>query len=167
MLGSSVVRGCHTPVARSTVIPTDDDLIIQQAIAILEHRLFQRGPRLSGPKDVCAFLRLQLVAQEHEVFAAVFLDSQHQVLAYERLFQGSIDITTVYPRVILKRALEHGASAVVLCHNHPSGDTQPSAADRRLTEHVQTVLQLIEVRLLDHLIIGKGQPYSFAESGLI
>lgn len=94
------------------------------------------------------------------------LDSQHQVLAYERLFQGSIDITTVYPRVILKRALEHGASAVVL--SQPSlGDTQPSAADRRLTEHVQTVLQLIEVRLLDHLIIGKGQPYSFAESGLI
>lgn len=145
----------------------DEDQIIEQALVILEQRVFTRGPSLQSPEDVRNFLQLKIAAQPHEVFGAVFLDSKHQVLAYEPLFQGTIDSASVYPRVVLKRCMDHNAAALVLCHNHPSGCTEPSTADETLTQRLKEVLGQVDIRLLDHFIIGKGDPYSFAEHGLI
>lgn len=144
-----------------------EDWIIQQAITLLEKRVFKSGPALNSFDAVCDFLRLKLVAEPNEVFAAVFLDGQHQVLAYEPLFKGSLREVSVYPRVVVQRALALNASALILAHQHPSGITTPSIADRVLTDQLIVALALVEVRLLEHIIIGKGAPYSFAESGLL
>ncbi len=113
------------------------------------------------------YLRLKLVAEPNEIFAAVFLDSLHQVLAYEPLFRGTINATSVYPRVVVQRVLELNAAAVVFAHQHPSGVSEPSSADRMLTQQLQAALALIDVRVLDHIIVGQGAPFSFAESGLL
>ncbi|MCB1906635.1 MAG: DNA repair protein RadC, partial [Rhodocyclaceae bacterium] len=113
------------------------------------------------------YLRLKLVAEPNEIFAVVFLDNQHQVLAFEPLFQGTVDQTSVYPRVVVQRALALNASALILAHQHPSGTTEPSAADRAITERLKSALATVDVRVLDHFIVGKGSPYSFAESGLL
>jgi DNA repair protein RadC len=145
----------------------DDDWIIQQAFAILERRVFNAGPALCSPAAVRDYLRLKLVAEPNEVFTVVFLDSQHQVLACEALFKGTIDQTTVYPRVLVQRTLELNATAVIFAHQHPSGCCEPSVADRALTERLRTALVTIDVKVLDHIIAGKGTPYSFAEAGLI
>jgi DNA repair protein RadC len=144
-----------------------EDWIIRQAITLLESRIFKAGPYLSQPAAVRDYLRLKLVAEPNEIFAVVFLDSMHRVLAYEPLFRGTINSTSVYPRVVVQRVLELNAAAVVLAHQHPSGVTEPSSADRMLTEQLQAALALIDVRVLDHIIVGQGVPYSFAEAGLL
>ncbi|MHB1370406.1 MAG: RadC family protein [Pseudomonadaceae bacterium] len=144
-----------------------EDWIIQQAITLLEKRVFKAGPALSSPAAVRDYLRLKLVVEPNEVFAVVFLDSQHQVLAYEPLFKGSVDQTSVYPRVVVQRALALNASALILAHQHPSGVTEPSVADRALTDRLKAALAMVDVRVVDHFIVGKGNPYSFAEAGLL
>ncbi len=144
-----------------------DDWIIQQAIALLEQRVFKAGPLLDKPQAVKDYLRLKLVAEPNEVFAIVFMNSQHRVLAYEPMFKGTLDSTAVYPRVVVQRALELNAGAVIFSHQHPSGCTEPSNADRVLTDRLKAALALIDVRVLDHIIVGQGTPYSFAESGLL
>lgn len=144
-----------------------EDWIIQQAIALLEQRVFKAGLRLDRPAAVRDFLRLKLVAEPNEVFVVVFMDSLHQVLAYEPMFRGTINSATVHARVIVQRALELNAAAVILSHQHPSGATEPSNADRALTQQLQAALALIDVRVLDHFIVGQGIPYSFAEHGLL
>ncbi|WP_223529307.1 RadC family protein [Pseudomonas sp. A-RE-23] len=144
-----------------------DDQLIKQAIAILENRMFKRGPYLESPEDVRQYLRLRLAGEIQEVFSALFLDARHRVVAYEPLFYGTIDMVSVYPRRILQRALEHQCAAIIVAHNHPSGDTIPSPGDMQITKTLSDVLPKLNVRLLDHFIIGKGEPYSFAESGLI
>lgn len=144
-----------------------EDWIIKQAFVLLEHRIFKAGPKLCSPSVVRDYLRLKLVAEPNEVFAVVFLDHQHQVLAYEPLFKGTVDATTVYPRVVVQRALALNATSLILAHQHPSGNTEPSAADRTLTERLRSALATVDVRVLDHFIIGKGTPYSFAEAGLL
>lgn len=144
-----------------------EDWIIQQAIALLEHRVFKAGPQLSSPTAVRDYLRLQLMAEPNEVFAVLFLDSQHQVLAYEPLFKGTIDGAAVYPRVVVHRALALNAAAVIFAHQHPSGVTEPSGSDRRITERLVDALATVDIRVLDHFIIGQGAPYSFAEHGLM
>ncbi|WP_285374370.1 JAB domain-containing protein [Pseudomonas sp. lyk4-TYG-107] len=144
-----------------------EDLMVQNAIAALERRMFKGGEKLSHPKDVENYLRLQLAGQTREVLSCIYLDSTHQVLAYEPLFYGTIDTTSVHPRVILQRALEHHCAAVIMAHNHPSGDINPSGSDLKLTKLVRDLLLKIDVRLLDHFIIGKGEPYSFAAAGCI
>lgn len=146
----------------SAVAAQREDWIIQQAIALLERRIFKVGPCLSRPAAVRDYLRLKLVAEPNEVFAIVFLDSMHQVLAYEPMFRGTINSTAVYPRVVVQRVLELKAAAVVFAHQHPSGVTEPSSADRALTQQLQAALALIDVRVLDHIIVGQGIPYSFA-----
>ena len=151
----------------SAVAAQHEDWIIQQAIALLERRIFKVGPCLSRPAAVRDYLRLKLVAEPNEVFAIVFLDSMHQVLAYEPMFRGTINSTAVYPRVVVQRVLELKAAAVVFAHQHPSGVTEPSSADRALTQQLQAALALIDVRVLDHIIVGQGIPYSFAEHGLL
>ena len=151
----------------SDISVQNEDWIIQQAIVLLERRVFKVGPRLERPAAVRDYLRLKLVAEPNEIFVVVFMNSMHDVLAVEPMFHGTINATSVYPRVVLQRALQLNAAAVIFAHQHPSGSTEPSNADRVLTEQLKTALALIDVRVLDHFVIGQGAPYSFAESGLL
>ena len=161
IVNDSCVEPRFTPASQS------DDWIIRQAMALLEQRVFKAGPLLDQPQAVKDYLRLKLVAEPNEVFAIVFMNSQHRVLAYEPMFKGTLDSTAVYPRVVVQRALELNAGAVIFSHQHPSGCTEPSSADRVLTDRLKAALSLIDVRVLDHIIVGQGTPYSFAESGLL
>ncbi|WP_033482417.1 DNA repair protein RadC [Xanthomonas citri] len=156
------------PTVSDTRSPTvDDDRIIEQAIAILERRIFATGPRLTGLEGAREYLRLKLLQEPNEVFVAVFLTTRHRVIACEALFRGTIDGAEVHPRVVVQRALALNAAALIVSHQHPSGDTTPSAADRAITNRLKDALSLVDIRLLDHFIIGKGTPYSFAASGLL
>ncbi|WP_312451463.1 RadC family protein [Stutzerimonas nitrititolerans] len=156
---------CLEPLSDISV--QNEDWIVQQAIVLLERRVFKAGPRLERPAAVRDYLRLKLVAEPNEIFVVVFMNSMHDVLAVEPMFHGTINATSVYPRVVLQRALQLNAAAVIFAHQHPSGTTEPSNADRLLTEQLKTALALIDVRVLDHFVIGQGTPYSFAESGLL
>ena len=155
------------PESLTLIASQHEDWIIHQAITLLEQRIFKAGPMLNSPTTVRDYLHLKLVGEPNEVFAVVFLDTQHQVLAYEPMFKGTIDQTSVYPRVVVQRALALNASAVILAHQHPSGVTEPSSADRALTDRLKAALTTVDVRVVDHFIVGKGTPYSFAESGLL
>ncbi|KYZ84379.1 MAG: DNA repair protein RadC [Pseudomonadota bacterium] len=141
--------------------------IVREAIGVLESELFRRDASLSSPVAVREYLRLQLVSEPLEVFAVIFLDNHHGVIAYEPLFRGTIDGAAIYPRAVVRRAIEHNCSAVIFAHNHPSGDTEPSRADRDATTRLKAALDLVDVRVLDHFIIGKGTPLSFAEEGYL
>jgi len=123
---------------------------------------------LSTPTAVRQWLCLQLSAMPHEVFMALWLDAQNRLLASEILFRGSLTTTSVYPREVVKSALQHNAAAVILAHNHPSGLTEPSSADELLTRQLKEALALVDVKLLDHFIVGgTNHPLSFAERGLL
>ena len=124
-------------------------------------------PVFETPGAVKDYVQLQLGQRPHEVFAALFLDSQHRLIALEELFRGTLSQTSVYPREVALRALHHHAAAVVLTHNHPSGHVQPSRADEVLTQTLKTALGLLDVRVLDHVIVGPGQALSMAEQGLL
>ena len=124
-----------------------------------------RTSALESPAVVRAYLQAQLRHEKHEVFACLFLDTKHRPLTFETLFRGTIDSATVYPREIVKRALAHNAAALILCHNHPSGNPEPSPADIRLTHQLTRALEMIDVRVLDHFIIGDGEPLSMREHG--
>jgi DNA repair protein RadC len=132
----------------------------------LRERL-DRGCALSSPQAVRDFLRLTLNDRPHEVFAAVFLDAQNRVLGVEELFRGTLTQTSVYPREVVKRALARNAAAVILAHNHPSGVAEPSRSDEALTAALRQALALVDVRVLDHFVIGGGVAMSFAERGLL
>ena len=120
-----------------------------------------------SPEEVTHFLQLHLAAKHHEVFAVLFLDSQNRLIAMEELFRGTLTQTSVYPREVALRALQHHASAVILAHNHPSGQVQPSSADKSLTATLQSALALIDVRVLDHVIVAPGAALSMATQGLM
>ena len=120
---------------------------------------------LSDPPAVRRYLQARLRGLDHEVFAALFLDSQHRLIAYEAIAHGTIDGASIYPREVVKAALRLGAAAIIFAHNHPSGIAEPSAADRILTDRLREALQLVDVRVLDHFVIGEGRPVSFAERG--
>ncbi|WP_430460904.1 RadC family protein [Thalassolituus sp. LLYu03] len=125
----------------------------------------QRSDALTSPELTRLYLQAQLRDRDHEVFACLFLDNQHRVLKYQELFTGTIDGAAVYPREVLKQALANGAAAVILAHNHPSGVAEPSQADRAITVRLQQALGLVDIRVLDHLVIGDGYAVSFAERG--
>jgi DNA repair protein RadC len=143
------------------------DRIIATAIQILNTRLFQRGPLLGSPTDVQRYLQLQLMPADRELFAVVFLDAGHRVLAYEVLSHGSLTRATVYPREVLQRALAHNAAALILAHNNPSGRAEPSTEDITLTCSLKDLLPQLDVEVLDHFVIGQGEPFSFAEHGMM
>ena len=126
-----------------------------------------RSRPLSSPQDAAAFFRARLGDLSHEVFACLFLDSRHRVICFEPMFRGTLDGATVYPREVLKRALYHNAGAIILGHNHPSGDTEPSEADRRITNRLAKALALVDIRLLDHLVVSTSGHASLAERGWI
>jgi DNA repair protein RadC len=142
-----------------------------QAVLEMAKRHFkevlQRGNALTSPDITRAYLSAQLRGYSYEVFACLFLDNQHRVIQLDELFRGTIDGASVYPREVVKKALHHNAAAVIFAHNHPSGITEPSTADKHITEKLKQALALFDIRVLDHFIIGDGQPYSFAEHGLL
>lgn len=124
-------------------------------------------PALTSPRDSAAFLKARMADRPYEVFACLFLDNRHRVLIYEEMFRGTLDGASVHPREVVRAALTHNAAAVIFAHNHPSGVAEPSAADRNITQQLRDALQLISVRVLDHLVIGSGEPTSMAARGLI
>ena len=140
--------------------------VFEIARRALRQRLQEREA-FHTPDAVKQYLQLQLGHKNHEVFAVLFLDSQNRMLAMEELFRGTLSQTSVYPREVVLRALHHQAAAVVLSHNHPSGSVQPSRADEALTQNLKASLALVDVRVLDHIIVGQGQSLSMAEQGLL
>ncbi len=142
---------------------------LQAVLEMARRHLFeqiQRGDALRSPNDTRDYLAAELCACPHEVFACLFLDSRNRVLAFEKLFFGTIDGASVHPREVVRRAIDINAAAVIFAHNHPSGVAEPSAADRQITQRLKDALALIEVRVLDHMIVG-DEVVSFAERGLI
>jgi DNA repair protein RadC len=140
--------------------------IIEQALELLACDIRQTDT-LACPGAVRDYLRLKLADRPHEVFAVVFLDAQHRVLATEEMFRGTLTQTSVYPREVVIEALNRQAAAVILCHNHPSGSATPSRADEALTQSLKGALALVDVRVLDHLIVTRSKVLSFAEEGLL
>ncbi|OGT82051.1 MAG: hypothetical protein A3H91_03345 [Gammaproteobacteria bacterium RIFCSPLOWO2_02_FULL_61_13] len=127
----------------------------------------RRDVVLASPEQTRLFLKARLRSYQHEVFACLFLDNRHRVICFEELFGGTIDGASVYPREVVKRALHHNAAAVIFAHNHPSGVAEPSPADRAITQRLREALGLMDVRVLDHLVIGDDEVVSFAERGLL
>lgn len=127
----------------------------------------QRGTPLTDPAGTRRYLIAQLRDRSHEVFCCLYLDNRHRVIAFEELFQGTLDGASVHPREVLRKVLAHNAAAVIFAHNHPSGVAEPSDADRRLTQRLKEALALVDVRVLDHFVVGDGEAASFAEHGLL
>jgi DNA repair protein RadC len=127
----------------------------------------RRGTPLGCPADTRRFLTARLRRHEHEVFACLFLDNRHRLICFEELFRGTVNGASVYPREIAKRGLHHNAAAIIIAHNHPSGVAEPSQADRAITARIRDAMALIDVRLMDHFVVGDGQIVSFAERGWI
>lgn len=127
----------------------------------------KEGDLLTSPDLVRTYLRAQLRHQPHEIFAVLFLDSQHRLIAYDEIFFGTIDSASVYPREVVKKALSRNAAAAILAHNHPSGIAEPSQMDLRMTQRLQEALDLVGVRVIDHMIVGDKEVISFAERGLL
>ena len=126
----------------------------------------QRGHVLSSPEETRQYLSSCLRDYQHEVFAALFMDQRHRVICFEELFTGTIDGASVYPREVVKKALQHNAAAIIFAHNHPSGVAEPSSADKHITQRLQAALALMDIRVLDHFVVG-DEVVSFAERGLL
>lgn len=131
------------------------------------HEYLVKEEVVTGANHVRTYLTKQLRYSHREIFAVLFLDTQHRLIRYQELFMGTIDSAAVYPREVLKAALKNNAAAIILAHNHPSGITDPSQSDVQITMQIKQALDLIDIRLLDHFIVGDGQPFSFAEKGLL
>jgi DNA repair protein RadC len=138
--------------------------VLEVARRCLGHEL-RRNDTLRNPLDSAAFLRTRMSEYPYEVFAAVFLDNRHRVIAFEELFRGTIDGTSVHPREVVRACLRHNAAAVIFAHNHPSGVAEPSESDRAITNELREALGLIGVRLLDHFVVGADAPVSLAQRG--
>ena len=127
----------------------------------------KRGISLENPEQTKAYLVSQLREYPHEVFACLFLDNRHRIIQFDKLFQGTINGASVHPREVVKQALHHNAAAVILAHNHPSGVAEPSQADQQITQLLKQALDLVDVRVLDHIIVGDGETVSLAERGML
>ncbi|GAA3710077.1 DNA repair protein RadC [Oceanisphaera sediminis] len=141
---------------------------LQASLELMRRFLDQKLVRehaLTSPELTRQFLQARLRDREREVFALLLLDNQHRVIEFHELFTGTLDAAAVYPREIVSLALKRGAAAVILVHNHPSGVAEPSRADRMITERIQSALGLLDIRVLDHLVVGDGETVSFAERG--
>ncbi|WP_415755561.1 RadC family protein [Pseudomonas leptonychotis] len=147
-------------------LPATAEQILEEARRVIDLKT-QRGEAFTSPELVKEYLITKLAGFEHEVFAALFLDAKHQLIQYVEMFRGSIDSASVYPREVVKEALHRNAAAVIFAHNHPSGNPEPSQADKTLTQRLKEALTLVEVRSLDHIVVGGRQTVSFAERGLI
>lgn len=148
--------------ARACVLAAALELGNRHLAAALE-----RGEALTDPQAAGRYFAQRLRARQHEVFAVLFLDTRHRALAFEEMFQGTVDGAEVHPREVVRRALALNAAAVIVGHNHPSGHPEPSAADRAITARLKQALALVEVRLLDHFVVGDGAPVSLAARGWV
>ncbi len=163
----------HTPASDLKRIKGLGPAKRAELVAVLElsrralAQQLQDKPLFATPQAVRDYLQLQLGSRPHEIFAVLFLDSQHRLIALEELFRGTLTQTSVYPREVVLRALAHHAGSVVLAHNHPSGAAQPSRADEALTQTLKAALALVDVRVLDHFIVTSTQAVSMAELGLL
>lgn len=153
---------CGIGAAKYALLQAALELARRQALQLLS-----AGDALSSPQRTQMFMQHHLGGRQREVFTCLFLDSQHRVIRCEDLFYGTLDGAAVYPREVAVRALQYSAAAVIFAHNHPSGEIKPSAADKRITERLCAALCLLDIRVLDHLIIGRGRAFSFAEAGLL
>jgi DNA repair protein RadC len=153
------------PSAQSTAAA--DDAVIRRALRIMESRMKYRDLALTSPQAVRDYLRLRIAEKEWEVFVVLFLDAQHQLIAADELFRGTLSQTSVYPREVVKAALQHNAAAVIFAHNHPSGVAEPSRADELLTAALKQALALVDCKTLDHFVVGGNTTISFAERGLL
>jgi len=146
-------------------ITADEQKIINHAKDILL-KAVRRGDSLCSPQATRDFLLMELKQEKAEVFAVLFLDNRNRVISFDRMFNGTIDGASVYPREVVRRALEHNAAAVMFAHNHPSGVAEPSRADEMITKRLKAALELVDIRVLDHMIVG-DEIVSFAERGLL
>lgn len=157
----------QSPVPITEISLQQQDELIQSALRCLKNRICYHSNPLKSTKDACDYVRLCLAREANEVFAAFFLDAKHRVLAFEKLFFGTINVTSVYPRVIVQRALANNAASVIFAHNHPSGQVEPSHADEELTDRLKRILEVIDVHVLDHFVVSVEGAFSFAELGLL
>lgn len=141
--------------------------VIDQALAIVGRCLRQPGMLIEHPSSAHDYIRLQIGGEPYEVFCAMYLDTQSRVIAFDRLFNGTLTQTSVHPRELVHAVLMHGAHAVVLAHNHPSGNVEPSQADQELTDRIKATLEMVNVRLLDHIIVGRDKTLSMAQMGYL
>ena len=155
---------------RLFLLPAEDRARVHAVLELharwMEARL-RRDGALTSPSHTRRYLEARLRGRRNEVFVAIFLDNRHQPIAYEELFNGTVDGASVHPRVVVRRALMHNASAIVVAHGHPSGVAEPSFADRAITKRLAEALTLVDVRLIDHFVVGDGEVVSFAERGLL
>ena len=156
--------GLYFQVNDSQFVPATSDAIISAALQCMEATNCIKQP-LGNPKACKDFLALKLGSLDVEVFAVILLDSQNNFIEYREMFTGTVNQTSVYPREVVRLALNLNASAMILAHNHPSGCLTPSSADKTLTHTLRSALALIDVKVLDHIVIGKSQAYSMAENG--
>ncbi|MFA1765713.1 DNA repair protein RadC [Xanthomonas campestris pv. campestris] len=152
--------------AHGRYLPASADDILEAARKVIDQKM-QRGTLFDSPATVKTYLRTKLAGFEHEVFAVLFLDSRHRLIDYVEMFRGTIDGASVHPREVVKEALRCNAAALILSHNHPSGSPEPSAADRALTARLKQALDLVDVRVVDHVIVAGDITASFAERGLL
>jgi DNA repair protein RadC len=156
------------PSAEYQARSAKDDALIHQALSILDRRLRTTDDVfITNPEDTRTYLRLKLAEREAEVFCVLFLTNRHRVIAFAEMFRGTIDGASVHPREVVKAALRLNSAAVILAHNHPSGVAEPSRADEAITRRLKEALALVDVRVLDHLIVGGSEITSFAERGLL
>ncbi|EMP3059970.1 DNA repair protein RadC [Salmonella enterica] len=149
----------------AATLPLAAQQIIREALTLLERQLREPGAAFTSSHAVRDWLRLQLSTLEREEFVALFLNNQHRLIAHETLFTGTINHTQVHPREVVKAVLKHNAAAILVAHCHPSGHAEPSEADRRITERLKQTLDLVDIRLLDHLVVGGMEIVSLAERG--
>ncbi|HBO1490231.1 MULTISPECIES: RadC family protein [Gammaproteobacteria] len=152
--------------ARGRYQPASANQILEAARLVIDQKM-PRGESFTSPMAVKEYLGTKLACLEHEVFAVLFLDTQHRLIEYSELFRGTIDSASVYPREVLKEALRLNAAAAIISHNHPSGNPEPSAADKSLTKRLREALAMVDVRVLDHIIVCGTSTTSFAEHGLL
>lgn len=152
------------PLFACELAPTDQQTI-RTAMTLLECQLREPGAAFTSSSSVRDWLRLQLATLDREAFTVLWLDNQHRLIAHDTLFLGTINSITVHPREVVKSGLKNNAAAAVLAHNHPSGEAEPSQADRLITELLKQALELVDIRLLDHLVVGGMDIVSFVERG--
>jgi DNA repair protein RadC len=150
-----------------SITDASGDKAVKKALGILESRMRVPGVAMASPKDTTDYLKLKLAERPYEVFGVIFADNRHRVITLEEMFRGTIDGASVHPREVVKRALQLNAASVILFHNHPSGNPEPSEADKRITARLKEALALIEIRVLDHVIVGGMETFSFAERGYL
>jgi DNA repair protein RadC len=156
------------PPVQTSALTVEEAATVEAAKYILQSRLQRaHGSALHSSFQVRELAQLRMGALDHERFAVMFLDASHRLIAFDEMFIGTLTTATVYPREVVKRALAHNAAAVILCHNHPSGNVVPSPADKFLTCRLTQVLELVDVKVLDHIVVGQTATLSFVEQGLM